>query len=395
MWKPIADAYRKQIITQKVREVAEVLYESTFRNEPVGLLTGRLGVTLFLYQYWLWSKNEKYYEKAVDLLSESIVFFRINNEINSFCNGVAGLGWCLKYFEERDVIEGSVQEVMNEISPSLYSQMIDLMKSGKYDFLNGTLGIALCCYKIESESLFFDDLIHEMQRVSIKMDDGIAWFSTMSQKDIIHKVINLSLSHGLSGIISLFCKICHVRNVLPLLRESTKFLVNQQQDNTIYTSCFPSILSDTVNYRNSRLAWCYGDLGIAVSLLKASRTLNDQDYHDISMKVLLSCSERRDVNKEFVVDGGICHGSAGIAHIFNRVYQNSENDTFKDAALYWIDDCIRKSDFNDGLAGYKVWKRDGWITKTGLLEGIAGIGLVLISTISDLEPDWDECLMLS
>jgi len=109
----------------------------------------------------------------------------------------------------------------------------------------------------------------------------------------------------------------------------------------------------------------------------------------------LNCSKRRDVKKEFVMDAGICHGAAGIAHIFNRVYQKTGNETFKEAALFWIDDCLKKSCFNDGLAGYKVWRKDGWITQTGLLEGIAGIGLVLLSAISDIEPDWDECLLLS
>ena len=30
-----------------------------------------------------------------------------------------------------------------------------------------------------------------------------------------------------------------------------------------------------------------------------------------------------------------------------------------------------------------------------LLDGIAGIGLSLISAISSIEPQWDECLLLS
>lgn len=395
MWTPIVNTDRKQGIAQKISEIADVLYESSFNKDAVGLLTGNTGIALFMYQYGVWSEKERYYEKALELISEVITFCRKNETPYSFCNGIAGIGWSLKYLEEQGTIEGNVQEVIDEFFPSLYMLMINLMKTGRYDYLHDALGIALCCYKNEPGNRFLEDLLDEMYRVSHKTGDGIAWYSELTEKETSHRVINLSMSHGLSGIMSILCKLCNKEKALLLLRESARFLVNQQQDHTIYRSCFPSIISETVNYRNSRLAWCYGDLGITVALLQASCILNNTEYRDIALNVLLNCSQRRDVKKEFVMDAGVCHGAAGIAHIFNRVYQNTGDEVFKDAALYWLDDCMQKSRFNDGLAGYKVWRNDGWITKHGILEGIAGIGLVLLSMISNIEPTWDECLLLS
>jgi len=393
MWKPIVEIDRKHGVLQKVNEIADLLY--MYSLSLPGLLTGRDGVALFLYHYWLWSQKEQYYEKALELISACINDCRNNEVIDSFCNGSAGIGWGLKFFEKRETIEGNVQVLLDELFPDLYSQMAIRMKEGKYDFLHDALGIALCCYKNEPNSPLLDGFLDDLNNASVKTNDGIAWYSKLTEKDVTHQVINLSLSHGLSSIVSFLCKIAYTHKILPLLGESTHFLKNQLQDNKIYRSCFPSILSETVNYRNSRLSWCYGDLGIACSLLRASDILNITEYRQIALDVLLNCSKRRDVKKEFVMDAGICHGAAGIAHIFNRVYQKTGNDAFKEAALFWIDDCLKKSCFNDGLAGYKVWRKDGWITKTGLLEGIAGIGLVLLSAISDIEPDWDECLLLS
>ncbi len=44
----------------------------------------------------------------------------------------------------------------------------------------------------------------------------------------------------------------------------------------------------------------------------------------------------------------------------------------------------------------KIYKRGINSEKTKyLLEGIAGIGLAMISAVSDIEPIWDECLLLS
>ncbi|MFM7431585.1 MAG: hypothetical protein ACKO1F_17035, partial [Flammeovirgaceae bacterium] len=47
--------------------------------------------------------------------------------------------------------------------------------------------------------------------------------------------------------------------------------------------------------------------------------------------------------------------------------------------------------------GFLVWKGtdNGWVEFDGLLEGSAGIGLALLSAISDIEPKWDRCLLLS
>ena len=69
----------------------------------------------------------------------------------------------------------------------------------------------------------------------------------------------------------------------------------------------------------------------------------------------------------------------------------------KDAAAYWINQTLCMARFEDGLAGYKTWQGDkrGFQNEYGLLEGIAGIGLALLSFLSDEDPTWDECLLLS
>lgn len=72
-------------------------------------------------------------------------------------------------------------------------------------------------------------------------------------------------------------------------------------------------------------------------------------------------------------------------------------DECKHAAAYWIEQTLDMAKFTDGLAGYKTWQGGvlGYETRYGLLEGIAGIGLVLLSYYYEIEPTWDECLLLS
>jgi len=70
---------------------------------------------------------------------------------------------------------------------------------------------------------------------------------------------------------------------------------------------------------------------------------------------------------------------------------------FKKAADYWFAQTLKMSTFADGLAGYKTWygKEKGWVNEYNLLEGIAGIELALMSYYYEVEPTWDECLLLS
>ena len=51
----------------------------------------------------------------------------------------------------------------------------------------------------------------------------------------------------------------------------------------------------------------------------------------------------------------------------------------------------------DGDAGYKQWRGDSkeWKKEKNLLEGIAGIGLTIISFLATFDTKWDECLLIS
>jgi lantibiotic modifying enzyme len=396
-WNSILDdtAEVKKDVISKIDEIAKNLYKFQYKPSSVGALVGSPGIALFMYYYWLWSERDIFYEKSLEILSSCIDYCTRKKVINTFCDGISGLGWCLKLLSKKDIVEGNVNEIIENINPELYSEMMYMINNGQYDFLHKALGIGL--YYKDISGNYVSDLILGLERSAVKTENGVYWYSTYENNNIsTDRAINLSMSHGLASIISFLCKLSNQNdNARYLLYDAVRFMLSQQQDNKIYISYFPSIICETIKHSSNRLAWCYGDLGIAVSLWYASCVLDNEKYHELALDVFVACCDRRNIKKELVFDAGICHGSSGIAHIFNRMYQHTGNIRLKDAAIFWINDCLRKASFDDGLAGYKVWRTDGWITQGGILEGIAGIGLVLLSAVSDIEPDWDECLLLS
>ena len=149
---------------------------------------------------------------------------------------------------------------------------------------------------------------------------------------------------------------------------------------------------------NSRLAWCYGDLGIASAFWQTGKNNNNTEWKQEAIDILLHTAQRLNTKENLIMDAGICHGAAGVAHIFNRFYKETGIKEFDEARWYWLDQTLQMAKPGTGLAGYQVWNhKAGWQNEYGLLEGIAGIGLALAGFLTEdvQDLDWDQCLLLS
>jgi len=233
------------------------------------------------------------------------------------------------------------------------------------------------------------------------MDGSMKWLSILDAEKKIQGY-NLSLSHGLSSVI-LILSLLHEAKISRrisgnLLNGSLKYLDKQKLPPDEYLSMFPSwAIESSEDTRNSRLGWCYGDLGIGIACMEAGAFLPGTKYKLDGLNILFNAANRKDPMENSVFDAGICHGASGVALIYNILYQKTELETFKEAAIYWLDICLNMAFHKDGIAGYKTWfapEYGGWKNTPGLLEGCCGIGLVMLSFISEREPLWTRSLLL-
>ena len=95
------------------------------------------------------------------------------------------------------------------------------------------------------------------------------------------------------------------------------------------------------------------------------------------------------------MDASLCHGTAGLAHLYNRLFQSTGERDFAVEARYWIERTLEYRGVG-GIAGYRRAEFDGTqIDDTGLLNGAAGIALALLAAASNVEPGWDRAFLLS
>lgn len=282
--------------------------------------------------------------------------------------------------------------------------------SNSWDFLHGASGIT--CYfneryantKSQKIKTIVENSVILLEKITKKDTDGRNKLESIINIETKETGFNICLSHGISSIVCLLSKLykndIEEKKVKELLIGFVNYILAQEYSDFHTKGCYyPSISLESAKDNNkSRLAWCYGDLGVAMALYQAGIALNNKNWIDKSIEIFLFSACRRDIKENSVIDAGLCHGTAGIGHVFYRMYWNTKRIEFRDAADHWFNETLKMAYHKDGLAGFKAWHTDkygGWVKETGLLEGIAGIGLALMSFSYEIEPKWDECLLLS
>jgi hypothetical protein len=100
------------------------------------------------------------------------------------------------------------------------------------------------------------------------------------------------------------------------------------------------------------------------------------------------------------VDAGLCHGAAGLGHLFNRLFQATGEPVLAEAARFWLEQALALRRPGRGFGGYEARIRGGdgaptWVAEPGLLTGAAGIALALLAATAPVEPAWDRFLLVA
>jgi hypothetical protein len=201
------------------------------------------------------------------------------------------------------------------------------------------------------------------------------------------------LSHGTGGVAAFLGRAAAagVDGAAGLRDAAVEWLVAHRVSRGGEAGDYPLLFGPGDDRVGGRLAWCYGDAGLAVAFLAAGAI--DEGTR------LAKVAARRSLDASGVIDAGLCHGSAGLGHVFNRLAQQTGDDEVAEAGRRWFDDALRRRTSSVEAAGFTAVMPDGEggrveVASVGLLEGAAGIGLALMAAIGGPEPEWDAAFLL-
>ena len=258
------------------------------------------------------------------------------------------------------------------LDAALAEDLPALQKSEYYDFLNGVGG-----------TLWFElhrragprparvaERIEILSGMSRSTETGTCWWTPLrnARWGMDSGYYDLGFAHGHAGIAAALAK-------AQLLLPSTQTRSLLEGTLAAYDAMLAEHPGHFVPHATvpgqspTRHAWCYGTPGVAMGMLAAARALNHpQRANDWIRRLDLALSD--DPALAHVDSAGFCHGAAGLALIAMQAASELGGNTAV-LARHWLQRTVRCS------AASTFTSNDN-----PLLDGPAGIGLVLLSAIS-------------
>lgn len=320
--------------------------------------------------------------------------------------GLAGVVWMASHLEtpgeEADALCRTVDgRLPGELERSPWD--------GDYDLLYGLVGLGV--YALErlprpSAANCLEWVVARLAEQARDESEGVTWWTspalTRSPELYPRSFYCLGLAHGLPGVIALLGLTCAAgvarSAARPLLDAAVAWLLSRKLPEGA-GSTFPALPRPGEAPVASRLAWCYGDLGVSAALLVAARAVGEPVWEREALATAVAAAERPP-ERSGVVDAPLCYGAIGVAHVFNRLYQATGEPRLATAARCWYERGLAMRRPHQKLAGFSAMMpgADGSrrpVASRGLLNGAVGIGLALLAAITPIEPAWDRVLLVS
>jgi lantibiotic biosynthesis protein len=411
-WVPILTGELRSEAMDAVAAIAAELRAQSFDHGP-DLAGGAAGAAL-LFAHVAQSipgQASGASTKTVELLERAAEALAGGVQGASLFSGFSGVAWVCEYVGRRFLQTPS--ELNDPIDEALLGFTAVTPWTLSFDLVAGIVGIGV--YGLERRSTaagigIVRNVVHRLKELAIEDAAGIRWHTAPRllppwQRELYPDgYFNLGVAHGMPGVIAFLAEVCALEELAadarPLLDGAMQWLWScaDESDGISRFGTFVLPEQKDAQFRPSRVAWCYGDLGIAVALLVAARAVRQPEWERFALDTALGVAKRE--TDSAVADACLCHGAAGNAHLFNRLYQATKDERFLAAAQRWIRTTLSMRRQTGSIAGFVSWRPaarsdlpDGWDAAPGFLEGAAGVALALLAASTPVEPGWDRVML--
>lgn len=383
-----------------------------------------LSVLIFEATYYRYSKKEKYKEKALLLFNHFKKVFTNIEYQNGFLEGFEGIFWVVDYLKKSNIIEGD--SLLDDLVPYFIESLEIDLEHNNFDVYHGSINkldsiINSNKFSSELKENFVNIFLDNLYKTKTENEIGVFWYGEVydDQKGIMKKIggVNLGIPHGLPGLLIFLVRLKEMNfkhSKLEILIQGILKTILNSKNKVIQDSHFPDELY-ILNYgeefyRSSRLAYCYGDLGIAYAVLYTSKVLGKPELKteiSVTIEVLknrLVTNSSIDVYEDyFFLDTAFCHGLSGIVYMFNKINELIEDKDFEERIRYWEKELLSNLEkqltvtppiyYPDYKQPTNKNEEKYTIDEQSILVGYSGTGLVLLSLIYKKQ-DWSSFLML-
>ena len=320
---------------------------------------------------------------AAAMAAQALTVAATSSNAAGVFEGLTGTAWTLTH------VAGSAFDAGADPCNAVDEALLDLVSGGGsddcYDLIEGLVGIGVYALeRLPNAAALLDAVIERVAALAVEAPHGLTWHTSPEQLPEHQQAeaptgyFNLGVAHGVPGVVGLLAAACTVRptdrTAAELLTGAVSWVLAQRRDD----GRFPPWTGPGTSGRPSRDTWCYGGIGVAAVVGNAGRALGREDWCAAATDIVLRAVGRGD-DESGIRDAGLCHGAAGLLHVCNRLWQQTDDPRLADGARRWL---RRTLDLMPALSG------------PGFLEGRAGVLLALLAVLG-VDPAWDRVLLLS
>ncbi|MEA2338169.1 MAG: lantibiotic biosynthesis protein, partial [Thermoanaerobaculia bacterium] len=315
--------------------------------------------------------------------------------------GFWGIGWTFAHMKNAGLWDVSISDdFADSVRPTL-----DLFsREHQHDLMHGMVGVGV--YVLETipssgAAAILEDVVGALEAGCSWSDDGAFWPTPPELLPADERELwpggrtDLGMAHGSAGVIAfLAATIRRARSpaATRLLEAAVSWLLAQRLPPST-GALFSAHVDGARKSAGTRLAWCAGDLGISVSLALAAGELGREDWRQEALRIALHSAARP--FSDAVIDSSFCHGSAGIAHLFSRLFQYLEHPRLAEASARWYEHSFGSETIRRFLRYGSSRSGRAKRYDTGFLMGAAGVALALNAGATDAAPAWDRAFLCS
>jgi lantibiotic modifying enzyme len=415
-WRPILSGTAAQQALQAVDAIAESITSITAVPGERDPSLGRGQAGLALLYAWL-ARTRRMAQADVlawQCLDQAIEAVSAQAMNASLYGGFTGVAWAAELTGR--LLDPDAEDRSEAVDEALLRLLSRADRwSAPYDLIVGLTGLGVYALQRYPRPVTIECLRRVVERLHdcARHDEhGLYWWTPPeeilddeeSRKQYPSGRADLGVAHGVAGPVALLGGICGAgveqATARPLLEGAVSWLLAQSLP-TEAGPTFPVWVAPAIQPWPARSAWCYGDPGIAAALLLAARGVGDAGWEQTAVALACRAAERP-ASDTGVVDANFCHGAAGLAHLYNRMYQATGEPTLGRAARYWLERTLgfyRRARDAGGTWVQGNWdpgQRERWTWNgIGLVEGAAGVALVLLAAATSVEPTWDRMFLVS
>ncbi|MDO8965175.1 lanthionine synthetase LanC family protein [Algoriphagus sp.] len=342
---------------RKLQEINGYLLENAKEENGLGLLHGKLGLSIYFFHLARKTENQEFLEAAENLIEELFEKLKEAKLPVDFENGLAGIAWGISYLVNSDFVEADLDDTLGELDDRIFKFLEDQKGKLAANVRNGIIGYLLYCLDRLENSLKSGNTsnIYIFQKLGAGLINQLGQLVEEEKlQDREPQLFNIFWDLPLTLIV---------------LGKSTKLQVNSAKAERILDYILPSLISLFPSLHSNRL---YLLLGIESVLKEIENPFLRRHAlflkSNIDMKSIFN-AEFKNLNI-CVIDG-----ASGLRLIAKMLVEITGNDSFLPSDglfLLKINEsvCWGEADF------YSSFRKS-----IGLVSGLPGIGWALLETL--------------